>query len=85
MVQTLLTALIVTGCVVYLAWSLLLPAAARRRVAQALLRRRWPDAITRRLKSQAMTASGCHCDGCERGNTVPPGQQTVLWVRRRRD
>ena len=36
MTQALITALIVAGCAVYVLWRLLLPAAARRRILQAL-------------------------------------------------
>jgi hypothetical protein len=75
--------LIVAGCAGYVAWSLLLPAAARRRIALVLLRWRWPGIVTRRLQSQAKVAPDCHCDGCERGATGPPAAQPVHWQARR--
>jgi hypothetical protein len=87
MVQGLLTALIVAGCAVYVAWALLLPAALRRRVATALLKRRWPTAVRRWLQAAARVPAACDCDGCDAAPgkaTVPPGVQPVHWAPRRR-
>lgn len=86
MAQTLFTGLIVACCAAYVAWSLLLPAAARRRIALALLRWRWPSMLALRLQAQAKASSGCHCDGCERGAApaAPLAAQPVQWSPRRR-
>lgn len=81
--QTLLTGLLVGGSAAYVLWALLLPAAARRRFASALLRWRWPRFMARRLQAQAKAPTGCHCDGC--GDR--PGQaasQPVHWAPRRK-
>jgi hypothetical protein len=87
MAQTLFTGLIVACCAAYVAWSLLLPAAARRRIALALLRWRWPAGLATRLRAQAKAASGCHCDGCERGAApaAPPDVRAMHWAPRRRN
>jgi len=86
MVQTLFTGLIVACCATYVAWSLLLPAAMRRRIALALLHWRWPSMLALRLEAQAKPSSGCHCGGCERGvaPAAPPAVHPVQWARRRR-
>ncbi len=84
MLQAWLTALIVAACAAYVGWTLLLPAALRRRLAIALLRRRWPGAIQRRLQTAAKASSGCGCDGCDTGAAKPPDVQPVHWAPRRK-
>ena len=84
MLQAWLTALIVAACAAYAGWTLLLPAALRRRLANALLRRRWPAAIQRRLQDVAKTSSGCSCDGCDAGAGKPKDVQPVHWAPRRK-
>jgi len=88
MMQPLLTALIVACCAAHVAWSLLLPAAMRRRIVLRLLQRHWPAAVARRLQAQTRSTPGCHsCDGCGRG--VPAGRpsavQPMHGLPRRRD
>jgi hypothetical protein len=83
MAQTLFTALIVACSAAYVLWTLLLPAAARRRIASACLRRHWPAWVTRRLQAQAKLPSGCGCDGC--GNQpAQAAPQPVHWAPRRK-
>jgi hypothetical protein len=85
MIQAWLTALIVAGCAACVTWALLLPAALRRRLAQVLLRRRWPLAVQWRLQAAASAPAGCGCDGCDagRGKANPPTAQPVRWAPRR--
>ena len=73
MMQTLLTGLIVVACAGYVLWTLLLPAAARRRILQALGR-------------QPKMPQGCGCDGCDHRPLAdkPPQDQVVRWMPRRR-
>ena len=87
MLQEGLVFALVGGCAAYVGWTLLLPAALRRRAAQALWRRgHWPAALQRRLQQAAQPPAGCGCDGCDAG----PGRATqgvaqpVVWAPRRR-
>jgi hypothetical protein len=83
MAQTLLTALIVACSAAYVLWALLLPAAARRRIASALLRLPGPVWLTQRLQAPAKVPSGCGCDGC--GNRpAQTAPQPVHWAPRRK-
>jgi hypothetical protein len=86
MLQVWLCALIVAGCAAYVTWALLLPAAGRRRIALALLRRRWPLALQRRLQAIAHSPAACACDGCDAApnTTAAPAEQPVRWAQRRR-
>lgn len=83
MSQTLLTGLLVGGSAAYVLWTLLLPAALRRRFAAALLRWPWPGFMARRLQAQAKAPTGCNCDGC--GDRPAQGTpQPVHWAPRRK-
>ena len=83
MLQTLLTALLVGGSALCVLWTLLLPAAARRRIAQQLLRLQWPAFMARQLQKQTQAPSGCSCDGCgDRPAAAAP--QPVRWAPRRK-
>lgn len=86
MTQTLLSTLLVAGSAAYVLWTLLLPKTARRRIASALLRLRWPDFVTRRLQAQAQAQrpSGCSCEGCGSVRPAASAAQPVLWAPRRR-
>lgn len=88
MVQTLITALLVTGCTLYAAWSLM-PAAWRRRLASWLLR--WAPR-SRTLQQAARTGGGCGsgddgCSGCSASGpatpAAPAGQGQVIRIHRR--
>jgi hypothetical protein len=73
MMQTLLTGIIVAVCAGYVLWTLLLTAAARRRILQALGRK--PEA-----------SAACGCDGCDGAAAArrPPQDQVVHWMPRKR-
>lgn len=62
--QAVIVALLVLGCAVYATWTLL-PASARRVVAQTLLKRPLPERFAMRLRKHAEAPSGCGCDGCD--------------------
>ena len=73
MMQSMIVALIVLGCSGYVVWTLM-PAAARRSAAIALLRLPLPARLTVRLRKAAQASSGCGCSGCDRAATKPvPG------------
>jgi hypothetical protein len=86
MLQAWLSALIVAACAANVTWALLLPAALRRRAAQALLQRRWPPAVRRGLQAAARAPSACGCEGCDvaPAKVAPPAEQPVHWAPRRR-
>ena len=71
MLQTAIAIVLVVACAVYAAWTLL-PAAARRGIARALLKRRLPEFAATFLRRHAEAASGCGCDGCDRNVASPP-------------
>ena len=82
MAQTLIVGLIVACSAAYVLWALLLPAAVQRRVARALLRRRWPAVITVRLQALSQAQAPCSCEGCDA--RAPQGTpQPVHWAPRR--
>ena len=62
--QTLIVALLVAGCSVYAAWTLM-PAAARRAIASSLLKLPLPEALALRMRKAAAMSSGCGCDSCD--------------------
>ena len=64
--QTIIVALLVIGCAAYAAWTLM-PSAARRVVAQALLKWPLPQSAAAMLQKQLAPQSGCACDGCDQG------------------
>jgi hypothetical protein len=70
-IQTVVAICLVVGCAFYAVWALL-PAAARRGIAVALLKQRLPAFVTRFLQRHAQAASGCGCDGCDRNVAAPP-------------
>ncbi|MBC7484459.1 MAG: hypothetical protein H7337_21715 [Rhizobacter sp.] len=69
--QSIAAALLVLGCSLYAAWTLM-PSAARRVLAMALLRWPLPEVLAARLRQSAQAASGCGCDGCDRAAPKPP-------------
>ena len=62
--QTLIVALLVTGCFVYAAWTLM-PAVARRAIALSLLKLPLPGVFAQKMRRAATVSSGCGCDGCD--------------------
>ncbi|WP_280152614.1 DUF6587 family protein [Piscinibacter sp. XHJ-5] len=78
--QAFIVALIVIGCTAYAVWTLM-PSAARRALAQLLLRVRWPDRIARVWRREAASTGGCGgCDSC--GDAVPRDSHTIKVHRR---
>jgi len=82
--QSLIVALLVLGSSVYAGWSLM-PAGAKRDLAERLLRWPRPGWAARPLKRATVPVSGCgSCGGCA-GATPPrkaPAVQTVTFHRR---
>jgi hypothetical protein len=70
MLQSMIVAVLVTGCAAYAAWALM-PAAARRALAGAMLRLPLPVALAARCRQAAATAPGCGCSGCDHSSTKP--------------
>ncbi|MDE2300826.1 MAG: hypothetical protein KGK18_22005 [Burkholderiales bacterium] len=87
--QNLIVALLVPGCAGYAAWKLM-PSAARRALAAALLRRgSLPRPIEARLRRAAQATSGCGCDGCDHAPKTPAakvsGPQPIRFHPRTRE
>ena len=83
--QTLIVALLVLGCSVYAAWTLM-PAAARRVIALSLLKLPLPNALALTLRKAATVSSGCGCDGCDHApaKAAPKAPQVVTFHPRAR-
>ena len=64
--QVVLVALLVAGCFVYAAWTLM-PRAAKQALATALLKRPLPPFAAAVLRRHAVATTGCACDGCDAG------------------
>jgi hypothetical protein len=62
--QALIVALLVVGCSVYAAWTLM-PAGARRAIALSLLKLPLPAAFAQKMRKASTTSSGCGCDSCD--------------------
>ena len=84
LLQTLLVALIVALCSGYVLWTLLLPAAAKARVVQVLLRWPLPAGLRERVRHWAATPAG-GCAGCAKAAPprAPGAAQPAQVVRRR--
>ena len=61
-IQSIIVTLLVLGCSARAAWTLM-PAAARRALATAMLRWPLPEPLAARLRANAQPASGC-ASGC---------------------
>jgi hypothetical protein len=69
--QNLIVALLVPGCALYAAWKLM-PSAARRSLAAAVLRLpHLPRPLESTLRTTAQAASGCGCHGCDHADKKP--------------
>jgi hypothetical protein len=69
--QSLIVALLVPGCACYAAWKLM-PSAARRSLATAVLRLpHLPRSLESTLRRAAQAASGCGCDGRDHADKKP--------------
>jgi len=77
--QTLIVAMLVTGCFVYAAWTLM-PAAARRAIALSLLKLPLPGGFAQKLRRAVNVSSGCGCDGCDHApaKAAPKQQPQVV-------
>jgi hypothetical protein len=83
--QDLIVAALVAGCAVYVVWTLM-PAAARRAVAGALLKLPLPERFALRMRRAATASSGCGCDGCDHApektaKASPAAPQVVTFHR----
>ncbi len=86
--QSLIVIVLVCACSLHALWTLL-PAAARRSLAVAMLRLpHLPGRLEARLRKSAQAASGCGCDGCDHAEkkraVTPPTQQTITFHPRTR-
>jgi hypothetical protein len=83
--QDLIVALIVGACAIYALWKLM-PSAARRRLAIAVLRLPLPALLAAPLHRATQAASGCACDGCDRAlpQRAPDVAQPVVFHPRQR-
>ena len=76
MLQALIVALLVVGCSVYAAWTLM-PASARRAIALSLLKLPLPSAFALKMRKAATVSSGCGCDGCDHAPAKPDRKSVV--------
>ena len=86
--QSLLVFLLVAGCFVYAAWTLM-PQVARRLTANGLLRLPLPDAWRTALQKTLSTSGGCHCSGCDHaqskaGSVKASAPQVLVFHPRKR-
>ena len=79
LVQSLLVALIVAACAVYVAWTLM-PAPWRRGLALASLKLPLPAGVATFMRRHSVAASGCACDGCDKSAApaASPKVQTIV-------
>ena len=83
MMQILIVTLLVAGCTVFAAWTLM-PAAARRALAVALLKLPLPAFAAARMRRAATKTSGCGCDGCDHAPAKPAPQIVTFHPRPKR-
>lgn len=76
--QSFFVAVIVVGCSIYAAWTLM-PAASRRAIAVALLELPLPAGVAAFMRRHSAASSGCGCDGCDKSvaKLVAPKVQTI--------
>jgi ferrous iron transport protein B len=68
--QSMIVALLVSGCSAYAVWTLM-PSAARRLFAAWMLKLPLPALLAAPFERAARTTSGCGCDGCDRSELKP--------------
>jgi len=68
--QSLIVAVLVTGCSAYAVWTLM-PSTARRLLAGWMLKLPLPALLATPFERAARAASGCGCDGCDRSESKP--------------
>jgi hypothetical protein len=71
LLQSLIVFMLVTGCFMYAAWTLM-PQSVRRLLGRGLLRLPLPEALRSICQKADSAAVGCHCSGCDRA-TVKRG------------
>ena len=71
--QITVAALLVVACSLYACWTLM-PRAAQRALAGALLKLPLPRVLARHCRQVIEAPTGCACDGCDRypGPVAPP-------------
>ena len=88
--QSLVVALLVCGCAVYVTWTLM-PASLRRAIALALLKLPLPGGVATFMRRHSAQASGCGCDGCDKSvlkaapAAGPATNATITFHPRRRN
>ena len=83
MMQIVIVTLLVAGCTVFAAWTLM-PAAARRALAIALLKLPLPAFAAARMRRAATKTAGCGCDGCDHAPAKPKLQIVTFHPRPKR-
>ena len=68
--QSLIVTVVVGGCFVYAAWTLM-PQGVRRMLANGLLRLPLPDQLTATLQQALRASGGCNCSGCDQAPAKP--------------
>ena len=83
--QSLIVLLLVLGCSVYALWTLM-PAVARRFLAQRLLRLPLPAAWKPVFLRAVKQPSGCDCSGCDKVVDLqrPPATQVIRFHPQRK-
>ena len=69
-VQSLIMLTLVGCCFAYAAWTLM-PQAARRVLANVLLRLPLPGRLTAGLQQALRASGGCNCSGCDHATAKP--------------
>jgi hypothetical protein len=81
--QGFLVALIVAGCCIYAAWTLM-PTTLRRSVARRLQKVPLPALLARKVTRAANASTGCGCDGCDRSEVKPAAAKPITFHRQAR-
>lgn len=82
--QDAIVGLIVTGCALYAAWTLM-PASTRRSLAGQGAKLPLPARVRARLQARAVAAAGCGCNGCDQGGkpaAAPGAPRPVQFIRK---
>ena len=83
--QDFVVAVVVIGCALYAAWTLM-PASWRRALAKRAAPLPLPARARSRLQRIAQSAPGCGCDGCDSGGGAPAAKageaQPIRFVRK---
>ena len=88
--QSLVVALLVSGCAGYVTWTLM-PASLRRAIALVLVKLPLPGGVATFMHRHSAQASGCGCDGCDKSvlkaapAAGPATNATITFHPRRRN